>query len=64
MLLFSYTRKPKNPRLDLAIPAVGVALIVFLYLEGSHQLLINLPVKKFKLKDLENMLTLYLTMLM
>ena len=43
VLLFSYTRRPKNPMLDLLIPVAGIALILFVYLEGIHQLLPTCP---------------------
>lgn len=34
MLLFSYNREPKNPKLDRIIPIGGVALIAVIYIEG------------------------------
>jgi len=36
MLIFSYTRKPKRPALDIVIPAAGVALIVAEYAEAVY----------------------------
>lgn len=42
MLLFSYTRKPKRPALDIAIPAAGVALIVAEYAEAVYYALTHL----------------------
>ena len=63
VLLFSYTRKSKNPMLDLLIPAAGIVLIVFMYLEGSHQLLVNLPIQKFSLQEFQNTTEMYKIML-
>ena len=39
MLLFSYNRKPKNPKLDKFIPLVGVGLIAVVYFEGMFEIL-------------------------
>ena len=36
MLLFSYNRKPKNPKLDKFIPIGGVALVIVVYIEGIY----------------------------
>ena len=52
VLLFSYTRKPKNSKIGILIPAVGIVLIVFLYLEGLHSALYHLPFKKLNLQEL------------
>ena len=41
-LLFSYTRKHKSYLPDLIIPAVGIMLIVLVYLEGIFQAVITL----------------------
>ena len=43
MLLFSYTRLPKNRNLDIFIPIGGIALIVLIYIEGGYQCLQDLP---------------------
>ena len=63
VLLFSYTREPKNPLLNLVIPAVGVILIVFVYLEGIHQLLGILPVDKVNMNEMQDMASLYIGMM-
>lgn len=39
MLLFSYNRAPKYPKLDTFIPLGGVALILFVLIEGFYQAL-------------------------
>ena len=64
VLLFSYTRRPKNPMLDLLIPVAGIALILLVYLEGTHQLLGALPIPKINLQELESTITLYMNQLM
>ena len=60
VLLFSYTRRPKNPMLDLLIPAAGIALILLAYLEGIHQLLGMLPIPKINLQELKGTVTMYM----
>jgi hypothetical protein len=57
VLLFSYTRKPRFPILDMLIPVAGIALILFVYLEGIHQLLPLLPVGKVNLQELKQAIT-------
>jgi hypothetical protein len=63
VLLFSYTRKPKYPRLDLLIPVAGMVAIVFVYLEGTHWLLSRLPFKKLDLKEIREEAELYINQL-
>lgn len=63
VLLFSYTRKPKYPMLDLAIPVAGIVAIMLVYLEGTHRLLPLLPFKKLNLKEVKDETTLYLNLL-
>lgn len=58
-LLFCYTRKPKYPRLDMLIPVAGIALILFAYLEGVHQLLLTLPIQKISLREFQNTTDMY-----
>ena len=45
VLLFSYTREPRNASFGMMIPVASIGLIVFLYLEAGHQALpiLNLP---------------------
>ena len=42
VLLFSYTRKYKGRRIDMLIPVGGIALIIFIYLEGIFQAITTL----------------------
>ena len=45
VLLFSYTRKPKNPGLGIATPLAGFVLIILVYLQSILQILhrVKLP---------------------
>ncbi len=43
IMLFSYNRGYKPSSIDTIIPIVGIALIVFVYLEGVFQIIFNLP---------------------
>ena len=51
-LLFSYTKTHKNPKMDKFIPLAGVALILFIYLEGLFQIVtINVSIIVQKVAD-------------
>ena len=63
VLLFSYTRKPKNRLLDALIPVAGVALILLVYVEGFHRLLSHLPIQKLNLQELRDTAAFYLYLL-
>lgn len=41
ILLFSYKKTHKNPRIDMFIPLAGVAIIAFIYFEGIFLILTN-----------------------
>ena len=43
MLLFSYTRKRSNPRLDVLIPVFAVVLIILVYFQSFYQIMHVLP---------------------
>ena len=43
VLLFSYTRKHKDTKMDLLIPMIGIAAIVALYIEAVFQAICELP---------------------
>jgi hypothetical protein len=45
ILLFSYTRLPKNPRISILIPVIGIVLIILMVVEGSYQVLGALSLK-------------------
>ena len=41
VLLFSYKKTHKNPKLDTFIPIAGIGLIIFVYIEGMFQVVVN-----------------------
>ena len=44
-LLFNYRKTHKNTKLDTFIPVVGIALALFVYLEGMFQIMVhNIPI--------------------
>ena len=63
VLLFSYTRKPKYPWMSMLVPVAGFALIFVAYVEGIHQILYLLPVRKMSLDELKEMLTIGASMI-
>ena len=63
VLLFSYTRKPKNELIGMLIPAAGCVLIVALYLEGIHQALFFLPIPRIDLAEIREYAEIILVML-
>ncbi len=63
VLLFSYTRKPKNELISMLIPAAGCVLIVALYLEAIHQALFFLPIPKIDLAEIREYAEIMLVML-
>ena len=44
MLLFSYTRKRSNPKLDVLIPVFAVVLIILVYFQSFYQIMHVLPI--------------------
>lgn len=62
VLLFSYTRKPKNRLVDALIPAAGVFLSLLVYIEGIHQLLGHLPIQKVNLHEMIDTAKMYMSM--
>ena len=63
VLLFSYTRKPKNELISMLIPAAGCVLIVALYLEAFHQALFFLPIPKIDLAKIREYAEIILFMM-
>lgn len=52
-LLFSYTKTHKNPKLDPLIPIVGLVLIIFVYVEGVFQIIVqNIPILMEKIREI------------
>ena len=50
--------------ISLLIPLAGIILILFVYFEGVHQLLLNLPMKKVSVQELLEYQQLLSAMLM
>ena len=53
MLLFSYTREPKNKAIGKMIPMAGIALIIIIFLEFIRYALFHLPISKIREEDLQ-----------
>ena len=51
MLLYSYTRIPKNKKISTLIPAAGIVLIILIVIEGIYQMLGYLPIQKLNIKE-------------
>ena len=49
MLLYSYTRIPKNKMISTLIPVAGIVLIILIVIEGIYQMLGYLPIQKINL---------------
>ena len=41
IMLFSYSKEHKNTLVDKIIPAVGIALLIFVYVEGTFEITVN-----------------------
>ena len=52
VLLYSYTREPANKKISMLIPAVGIALILILLLEGIYQGVGYLPFQRYNLMEM------------
>ena len=62
--MFSWFISPETTIISLLIPLAGIILILFVYFEGVHQLLLNLPMKKVSLQELLEYQQLLSAMLM
>ena len=54
VLLFSYTREPRNPAMGMMIPVAAIGIIVLLYLEAGHQALPSLNIPKMNMEGFIN----------
>lgn len=52
ILLFNYTKIPKNKTVGMLIPVVGIALIALIVVQGAYQLISIAPIKKLDGKSL------------
>lgn len=60
VLLFSYTRRCKNNKIDTLIPAGGVLLALLVGIEGVHQgIVMNLPILVNKINEMAQSLMKY-----
>ncbi len=51
VLLYSYTKEPRNKKISMLIPAAGIVLIIILLLEGVYQGVGYLPFQRFNLVE-------------
>ena len=63
VLLFNYTKVPKNKTVGMLIPAAGILLIVILGIQGIYQLVSIAPIPKVDGKALGEELTMLFTLL-
>ena len=52
VLLFNYTKIPKNKTVGMLIPVAGIALIALIVVQGAYQLISIAPIKKMDGKSL------------
>ena len=64
MLLYSYTRKPKIPKLTTLIPMVGIGLIAFVVIQGAYQLLCVADIPRINYLEIKETLREIVTELM
>ena len=63
VLLFSYTKVPRSPKVGIAIPAAGMILILFLFLEGIRLMVGRLGASKVDLDEMSGHLQLLQTIM-
>ncbi len=63
VLLFNYTKIPKNKTLGMLIPVVGIVLIVLIGVQGIYQLVSIAPIKKLDGAALGQMLTTFFSLM-
>ena len=63
VLLFNYTKIPKNKTVGMLIPVVGIALIALLGVQGIYQLIAIAPIPKMDGAKLGEALTTIFSML-
>ena len=57
VLLFNYTRNPKNKTVGMLIPVIGIVLIALIGVQGIYQLVKIAPIKKIDGAQLSEILT-------
>ena len=63
VLLFNYTKIPKNKTVGMLIPVVGILLIALVGVQGMYQLVSIAPIKKLDGKQLGEILTSIFSMM-
>ncbi len=63
VLLFNYTKIPKNKIVGVLIPVVGIALIALIGVQGIYQLVSIAPIKQLDGKQLGEVLTMFFSMM-
>ena len=63
VLLFNYTKIPKNKTVGMLIPVVGILLIALIGVQGIYQLVKIAPIKKLDGAKLGEILTAVFTMM-
>ena len=56
ILLFNYTKIPKNKRISTLIPVIGIVLIILIGIQGLYQLISIAPIRKMDGQLLKEML--------
>ena len=56
ILLFNYTKIPKNKTVSTLIPLVGIVLIILICIQGMYQLVAIAPIPKMNGQELKEML--------
>ena len=57
VLLYNYTRVPKNKIIGMLVPAAGILLIILALLEGFHQGLGYLPFERWDFREIIRVLS-------
>lgn len=56
MLLFNYTKIPKNKTVGMLIPVIGIGLIALICIQGIYQLVAIAPIPKLDVQALRETL--------
>ena len=56
ILLFNYTKIPKNKTVSTLIPVIGIVLIILIGIQGLYQLISIAPIRKMDGQLLKEML--------
>ena len=59
VLLFNYTKIPKNKTVSVLIPMAGILLIVMIFIQGAYQLISIAPIPKVDGVKLEEIMTAF-----